>query len=421
MSPLRCAECGQAFVMVEGDAGYGHARCACRVVPIAAGVVVADRGELQSRVNEANGRDRREARRLILGKHGPRMHWMEKLGIRPTFERFVRHRTASDLMSALHLRPLLRAVPPRRVSKTVIAAAQWNPYMRYRFSTPSMLATIPLLGLVRERQGLVLDAPCGMGHLSFLLSKLVSSARLVSMDLSPAFAYSTRRFFVPDILAAIVHDMNLPLPLNDEIFGAVFCADAFHYVGDRASLAREFIRVLRPDGVIVIAHAHNRLQPNAYAGHAMSPSEYVGLFEGCHVRVLPERYVLDCYLDNQPLDLTREFSAKELEESPALDIVAVKSSDGLALVPPVRDRLIDASRNPRLSGLYRMHRRGSEIVFERSIPDCLRDDFAEYRPFIADRVSMPSATLVQESGRQRFTNQRELLASHVLVDVPEEY
>jgi SAM-dependent methyltransferase len=324
-------------------------------------------------------------------------------------------------MSAFHLRPLLQAVPPRRVNKTLVAAAQWNPYMRYRLSSPSMLATIPLLGLVGERQGLVLDAPCGMGHLSFLLSKFVSPARLVAMDLSPASAYSTRRFFVPDILAAIVHDMNLPLPLDVGIFGAVLCADAFHYVSDRASLAREFIRILRPDGVIVIAHAHNRLQANAYPGHALSPAEYASLFAGCHVRVLPERYVLDCYLDNQPLDLTRQFSAKELEESPALDIVAAKSPDGLTVVPPVRERLIDAARNPRLNGLYRMRRQGGQIVFERSIPDSLRDDFAEYRPILAASVSVPSTSLVHENGRQRFTNQRELLASHVLVDVPQEY
>jgi SAM-dependent methyltransferase len=420
MSPLRCAECGETFE-IEADAGYGQARCGCRVVPIAAGVVIADRGGLQTRVSDANHRDRRAARQLILGKHGPRMRWLERLGIRPTFERYVRHRLASDLISALHLRRLLQKVPSRHVSKTLVAAAQWNPYMRHRFSSPSLLAVIPLLGLVREHPGLVLDAPCGMGHLSFLLGKLVSPDRLVCMDLSPAFAYSARRFFVPNTLAAVVHDMNLPLPLHDETFGAVFCADAFHYVGDRVSLAREFIRILRPDGVIVIAHAHNRLQPNAYAGHAMSPSEYVGLFEGCHVRVVPERYVLDCYLDNKPLDLTRQFSDKEMEESPALDIVAAKSPQVLTVVPPVRDRLIDASRNPRLSGLYRMHRRSGRIAFERRIPDGLRDDFAEYRPILAPTVSVPETSLVRENGRQRFTNQRELMEAHVLVDVPDDY
>ena len=422
MIPLHCGDCGQAFVVDEIDSGYGQARCACRTIPIAGGVVVPDKGDLQTRLIHANSRrDRDEASRQILGKHARKMRWLNRLGIRPTFQRFVRHRLLSDVTSTFQLRPLLRVLPSKRVSKTLVAAAQWNPYMRHRFSTPSLLSTIPLLGLVRGREGFVLDAPCGMGHLSFLLSKLVPPQRMVSMDLSPAFVYATRRFFVPDVGAAMVHDMNLPLPLSDGTFGAVFCADAFHYVSDRASLAREFIRILRQDGVIVIAHAHNRLQANAYAGHAMSPAEYVKLFEGCHVRVLPERYVLDAYLDNQPLDLTRQFSAQELEGSPALDIVAAKSAEALSVVPPVRDRLIDASRNPRLSGLYRMRHRGGQIVFERNIPDCLRDDFTEYRPILEPSVSIAESSLVRENGRERFSNQRDLLAHHVLIDLPDDY
>jgi hypothetical protein len=119
---------------------------------------------------------------------------------------------------------------------------------------------------------------------------------------------------------------------------------------------------------IVIAHAHNRLQSNAYAGHAMAPAEYIRLFEDHPVRAFPESYVLDAYLDNMPLDLTRQFSEEELNRSPALVIVAAKSTDVFSVVPPVRDRLIDAARNPRLSGLYRMRHRAGQIVFERNIP-----------------------------------------------------
>jgi SAM-dependent methyltransferase len=421
-SIVTCRTCGQPFVIDEISDGCGYARCGCREIPFAEGVLVPDDGGLRSRLLEAIGRgDRRQAAELILGSHARKVQWLNRFGIRPTFEAFARHRLLSGVISTLHLRRLLRTFPPKHLTRTIVAAAQWNPYIRHRFSSPSMLATIPLLGLLRNRDGMVLDAPCGMGHLSFLLSKLVAPQRLVSMDLSPAFVYSTRRFFVPEVSAAIVHDMNVPLPLPAGTFGAIFCADAFHYVSDRASLAREFMRIIRHDGVVVIAHAHNRLQPNAYTGHAMSPAEYRGLFESYCVRVVPERYVLDAYLDNTPLDLTREFSEEELNLSPALDIVAAKSPEILSVVPPIRDQLIETARNPRLNGLYRMRRRGGRIVFERSIPECLRDDFGEYRQILAADVSIPASELGDEEGRQQFSNLAELLAKHVLVDVPENY
>jgi SAM-dependent methyltransferase len=419
---LSCRNCGQEFVAEEVDIGWGRARCGCREMPIAEGVLVPNPGELQTRLMAAiTLGERRQAEQLILGNHAFKMRWLRRLGVRPTFQNFVRHRVLSDVISSFHLRRLLGRLRPKRLAKTLVAAAQWNPYIRHRFTSPSMLAVMPMLGLVPDREGLVLDAPCGMGHLSFLLSKLVPPRRMVCMDVSPPSVYSTRRFFVPEIGAAVVHDMNLPLPLGDRTFGAVFCADALHYVSDRAALAREFIRILRPDGVIVIAHAHNRLQPNAYSGHAMSPAEYANLFEGQFVRCFPERYVLDAYLDNIPLDLARQFSEEELNRSPALHIVVAKSPELLSVVPPVRDRLIEASRNARQSGLYRRRRRRGRIVFERNIPECLRDDFAEYPQVLPLRVAVLDSELVDEKGRERFSNQRDLLAKLVLVDVPKEY
>jgi SAM-dependent methyltransferase len=419
---LRCRQCEQPFRFDALDNGYGFGHCACRQIPVAEDVLFADGDELQRRLTEVNQQgDREQARALVLGKHRHCVHRGGHAAADASFQRFVRHRFLGDVTARLHLLPLLRRLPRTRITKTLIAAAQWNPYMRYRFSAPSMLANVPLLGLLLKREGLVLDAPCGMGHLSFLLSKVTPPHRLVSMDLSPAFVYSARRFFVPGIAAAIVHDMSFPLPLGASEFGAVFCADAFHYVKDRVGLAREFMRLIRQDGVVVLAHAHNRLQTNAYAGYAMSPAEYAALFNGHPVRIFPESYVLDAYLDNAPLDLTRQFGPDDLASSPALVVIAAKSADAFQVIPPIRERLIDASTNPRPSELYRRHRRGDTIVFERHVPDGLRDDFAAYRQVLPQRVVIPESSLVRENGQERFLNYRELLANHVLVDVPERY
>lgn len=421
-SVLVCPVCGERPAFQSLKAECVLARCACRELPLAFGVLVPDAGPLQSALVAAiRAGDRARARDLILDRHARKARLLRMLRIRPTFEQFVRHRLISELVNWLDLRPLLEKLPPKRIMQTIAAAAQWNIYIRHRFSAPPMLSITTLFGLLRDRAGLVLDAPCGMGHLSFLISKLFPARRLVCMDLEPAFVYSARRFFVPGAAAAIVHDMNHPLPLASEAFGAIFCADAFHYVENRAGLAREFMRVLHDNGICVLAHVHNSLRHTSYAGQPLSPREYASLFAGCHVRIFPETYLVDAYLDNRPLDLTRRFTEQELNSHRVLDVIAAKSPGAFAVVPPSRDALIAAARNPRVSGLYEARGSGDDIVYQRNIPEGLRAEYAQFREILPRIVSFPFKSITSRNGRPHFENQRELLEKHVLVDVPEDY
>jgi SAM-dependent methyltransferase len=389
---------------------------------LAQDVLLADEGDLQARVLDAVARgDHRRATRLIFDNHARKARLIEAMGMRLTFERFVRHRLISDLVNRFELRPLLERLPPRRLMETLAAAAQWNLYIRHRFTSPSMLSIVALLGLLRDREGSVLDAPCGMGHLAFMMSKLFPPERIVCMDRSPPFVYSARRFFVPQLAAAIVHDMNYPLPLASEQFGLILCSDAFHYVQNREVLAREFTRILREDGVLVLAHVHNRLQRTSYAGFPLSPAEYSGLFKPHHVRMFPESYLLDAYLEDRPLDLARQFDEAELNPHRVLHVVVTKSPDALKRVPPARDALNQAARNPRPSGLFRMQRSGEQIVFHRAIPEGLRREYAEFRQILPERVAIDASKLTSRNGRLHFTNEQDLLRQHVLVDVPEDY
>lgn len=339
--------------------------------------------------------------------------------MRPTFRKFVRHRLLGEIVERINLRPWLEKLG--RAPASLGAAAEWNVYMRHRFTSPPMLSIVSLLGLLDGREGLVLDAPCGMGHLAFMISKLVEPNRIVCMDVSPAFAYSAKRFFVPDVAAAVAHDMNLPLPLSDRSVGAIFCSDAFHYVDQRAALAREFLRILRDDGVCVLAHLHNSLVDTAYAGNPLTPAEYRRLFDGAAVRVFPESYRIDAYIRNKPLDLTRQFSDEELKAHRVLDVIAARSPDAFGVVPPSRDALIESARNPRPSGLYRMTRRGAEFVFELHVPRSLQHEYSALEEMLPQIVSVPANLVTRVNGRWLFDNQRELLQKHVLMDLPRDY
>ena len=439
LSILLCPACRRSFRLVQGGDGTGLAACACGENPFVEGVFVAHDGGPTARAGVARragpgpqalharlraavrAGDGQAARHLLLGSYARRVRLMERLGVRLTFRRFLRRGMLARLIGTGGLYGVVEKLPPQSFTERVLMSAQFSLYMRHRFCAPSFLSAIPLLGLVRGARGLVLDAPCGMGHLAYTLTKLVPPSRLVCMDLLPAHAFSARRFFAPGALAAIAHDMNEPLPLVGGAFSAIFCSDAFHYVTNKAQLAREFMRLLGDDGVLAILHLHNRLQHNPAAGDPLSPAEYARLFEGFAVRLYPERHLVDAYLADSPLDLGAECSEGELNEASALALVAAKSPAAFRVVPSVREQLLAAAHTPRLNELYRRRRRGGQIILQRRLPRTLVAEYPRLVDALPERAVVPAGGVRRDGGWLRFTDERRLLRQHVLLDLPVDY
>jgi SAM-dependent methyltransferase len=241
------------------------------------------------------------------------------------------------------------------------------------------------------------------------------------MDLRSSFAYAARRFFVPGAAATIAHDMNAPLPLADAQFSAVFCCDAFHYIRDKRGLALEFMRILRDDGVVAIAHLHNRLRFNLGAGEALAPDEYERVFDGFHVRMFTEQQMIDAYLADAPVDLTKGASRAELERSPAIVLVAAKSAAALRTVPSVRRLLAKRAERALVNPLYRQTRRAGSVVLRRRVPRALRLDFPSLPELLPRDVKVPAGALHVEDEPLPRGDQRRLLRELVLLDVPADY
>ena len=110
------------------------------------------------------------------------------------------------------------------------------------------------LSLLPEVAGLdVLDAACGPGKYAEIL--LARGARVTGFDLSPTMIELARRrngergtFFV--------HDLTAPLDRPDASFDVVLCALALHYLPDWTPALREFHRLLRPGGCLVLSAEH---------------------------------------------------------------------------------------------------------------------------------------------------------------------
>ena len=99
----------------------------------------------------------------------------------------------------------------------------------------------------------VLDAACGPG---FYAAELVSRGALVTgFDNSPRMVEFCRQQAGGGEFR--VHDLNDPIDwLPDASVDLVLCALAYEYADNRAGALREFRRVLKPGGALVLSKLH---------------------------------------------------------------------------------------------------------------------------------------------------------------------
>ena len=99
-------------------------------------------------------------------------------------------------------------------------------------------------------QAAILDAGCGTGGLIRRLAPLRAEWKWTGVDLSP-LAIELARKRCGDV-AELREGSVTSLPFDDELFDAVVSADVLYHLDDDWSALREFHRVLRPRGILVI-------------------------------------------------------------------------------------------------------------------------------------------------------------------------
>jgi ubiquinone/menaquinone biosynthesis C-methylase UbiE len=98
------------------------------------------------------------------------------------------------------------------------------------------------------KQARVLDAGCGTGGLIRALQNYSPDWKITGLDFSPvacAYARETTR-------AEIVEGSITELPFANQTFDILTCADVISQVNDGGLALKEFARVLRPKGILVI-------------------------------------------------------------------------------------------------------------------------------------------------------------------------
>ena len=134
------------------------------------------------------------------------------------------------------------------------------------------------VGRVRD----VLDAATGTGLVLRALAPLLApGARLTGIDIAPGML-AVAQDKLPD--ATFLRADAAALPFGDASFDLLTCVTGIHLMPDAAAAIREWARVLRPDGRIVIANfttlsgwGHLESIPDAASATGLAVSRHADL------------------------------------------------------------------------------------------------------------------------------------------------
>lgn len=117
----------------------------------------------------------------------------------------------------------------------------------------------------------VLDAGCGVGWGTLLmLESGATSVSSIDID-AEAVENARRRAPAADIRQGDLAD----LPWPDETFDLVVCFEALEHVHQQQRVLDELVRVLRPDGLLMVSSPNPRVYPagNPFHVHELTPEE----------------------------------------------------------------------------------------------------------------------------------------------------
>ncbi len=109
----------------------------------------------------------------------------------------------------------------------------------------------------------ILEPGCGTGRLTQVLARVVGPAgRVVALDISSAMVAACRQRLAGSPQVAVLHAALEELEARDASFDRVVCHQVFPHFDDKPLALRIIRRLLRPGGVLAVAHFINSAEIN---------------------------------------------------------------------------------------------------------------------------------------------------------------
>ncbi|MBU2461996.1 class I SAM-dependent methyltransferase, partial [bacterium] len=281
----------------------------------------------------------------------------------------------------------------------------WTEYTRYRFSASSFLSFLPLVSVLGEKKGNLLDFGCGTGHTAYILSKWIDPKNITLCDKNFANLYLARNFAKDAGFFCL--DGNLPLPFKDKSFSSILCSDSFHFVEAKAGLASEFMRVLDDVGAIFLSHLHNRGKENPITGYPLFLQDYLRLFPKMEFRTYTELKLRES-LSIGKLNLK---DSEDIKNSPAFSLILTRTQE-IFKEYETKGMLLENLKNPIINPIYKIKKlKAGYIIKRRTLSKLYRREYPEVEQYIK------KAGFIY---KKDVANRNEaLLQSLILIDAPE--
>jgi SAM-dependent methyltransferase len=297
-------------------------------------------------------------------------------------------------------------------------------YFKQRFSSESFWSLYPFLPLFAEKKDRILDLSCGVGHSSFVLEKYVKPNQLFSADYSFKSLYLAKKYFAPNAEFFCL-DSSKSLPFKTGIFSSVSMLDAFFYIRSIA-LAQEMERVTSSTGFLLLLHVHNSLVYNlGNSLQSLTPKNLLHLFENksFKTRLMPEKKVLENFLNNDELKLTEQYNQASLDSSNATILLSTREEPAKSTYKNVQSDFLKNNNNLIINPIYKIIKKDNSVLLKRpSGVSSFGDNLPTSEGVLPKEVEVQITSL---SGRRiEITNpdeQKELQKKFVLINVPEKY
>ncbi|MDB5857872.1 MAG: class SAM-dependent methyltransferase [Ramlibacter sp.] len=146
-------------------------------------------------------------------------------------------------------------VPETAFGKWFLKTETWRVHVLER-------AIADLVRLIPDRQasyGVVVDVGCGSGYSLPKLAQRFAPRELAGVDIDPqmleAAGQEAQR---AGVAVRLVEASSSRLPLPDQHADLLFCHQTFHHLVEQEAALAEFMRVLKPGGVLLFAESTKR-------------------------------------------------------------------------------------------------------------------------------------------------------------------
>ncbi|MCD6078627.1 MAG: SAM-dependent methyltransferase protein [Ramlibacter sp.] len=224
-------------------------------------------------------------------------------------------------------------VEETRFGKWFLRTETWRVHVLER----AIADLVRLLPQPRASYGVVVDVGCGSGYSLPKLAQRFSPRDLVGVDIDPQMLRAARaEADRAGIQPRLVEASSTRMPLEDASVDLLFCHQTFHHLVEQEEALAEFLRVLKPGGVLLFAESTRRYIHSwiirALFRHPMevqrTAPEYLQMLRSAGFQV-PETCVSYPYLwwSREDLGILERWfgvQPKQDREETLLNVVAVK-------------------------------------------------------------------------------------------------